>query len=496
MGAGGREAAGGGEAADLGTVGNRSSELSHQADRERRGRLRAKLRKHARRDLVRKVTWSKDFVSGSWAEVERLVPRDDRFLACGMRSRGAGRVTITKTAAGRAGYGNLQACSSVWACPCCAPKIMKQRADDLGRVLAWARREGHTVALITLTLRHHKPEHLADLWDLLSQGWGRVTSGAGWVSESEEKYRDWLDDWEHRRDLAERGLGRFPQGGRSGTPRRRRIGDQERYGVLGYARAVEVTHGSHGWHPHVHAVVILENKAGGAEGQFLGHQAAKALGRSMFDRWARAMPEQNRPDADSGGLDVTVSLAAEKKLAEYLTKDGLGDSDEHVRNSVEKAGRDVAMEATHGHAKLGRKPGSRTPFQILADLDYDRQTKKRADQDLATWLEWIEASSGRRQITWSVGLRELAGMLEDELTDEELAEADDPGDVVLTLPTDTWRAVRRESWVLLDILEIEGMEGLTGYLDRLGLEYGHPAYERMTEWADTDIPLWGDEDAA
>jgi hypothetical protein len=41
--------------------------------------------------------------------------------------------------------------------------------------------------------------------------------------------------------------------------------------------------------------------------------------------------------------------------------------------------------------------------------------------DLDVWLEFEEASYGRQQLTWSKGLREIAGLAAQEATDEELA---------------------------------------------------------------------------
>jgi len=478
--------------ARLGNTGNSfSAEFDHQSGRERRMRLQGKVRKHARRDLVEHRKWVKDFVNDLWSEDVRMVPRDDKYLACGMRSRGdSGRVQIrAKGDDGRAGFGNLQACGSVWGCPVCAAKIMRRRSRELGQVLAWARSEGHTIAMVTLTVRHQRGDRLSDVWDAVGDAWHAVTRGSKWASEKPEKYQERLEKWEAARELAIEGRGRYPRGGRENRPPVRRVGDQERFGVMGWARAAEVTFGANGWHVHVHAVVVLRNDQLGAEGQYNGQSAALQLGRRMYERWNASLPENHRGIEGSGGLDVQISAAAEKRLAEYLAKDGLDDDDvAHIKASNAKGANSVAMEATHGGAKQGKK-GGRTPFQILDGLDYDVQTKHAADQDLAAWLEWLDASEGRRQITWSQGLRELAGLAEEAAADEEIANEDEGGDVVLTLPRETWKAVRDERWVLLDVYEIEGMAGLTGYLDRLGLDYGYPATERMTEWAEDDGSL-------
>lgn len=299
-----------------------------------------------------------------------------------------------------AGYSGLATCASVWACPCCAAKIAHARAEDLGQVLSWATSEGHTVALATMTMRHHAGQQLRDSWNALGKAWGRVTSGGQW-----EKATD-------------------------------------RYGLLGFARAVEVTHGENGWHCHVHAVLVLEGP--------VSPQRVRLLGEHMFGVWERGLHSKGYTAVrDSGGLDVRVtSDETEERLAEYLCKQ-------------------LAVEATHGHAKQGRRKG-RTPFQIASDFF---ATGDMADLEL--WGEWEQASRGRRQLTWSQGLRELAGLAEDEATDDELA-AEEAGDEdLLQLPAETWRAIRDTAAVteLLDVAEGEGLTGAMRWLRVRGLGF-------------------------
>jgi hypothetical protein len=50
-------------------------------------------------------------------------------------------------------------------------------------------------------------------------------------------------------------------------------------------------------------------------------------------------------------------------------------------------------------------------------------TLTRKDPDDSTlWQEWEQASEGRRQLTWSEGIRALAGLAEQERSDEDIAE--------------------------------------------------------------------------
>lgn len=321
-------------------------------------------------------------------------------------------VRCTSTPDGpRAGFAGLATCGSVWACPVCAAKIAAERSAELVRTLEAVQAQGYRAALMTFTVRHSARHALRDVWGAVTRGWGRVTSGKGWKS------------------------------------------DQSRYGLGGWARAVEVTHGANGWHVHVHAVVVYRGTV----------QEGHDLGWSMWRRWLGGIERAGfTAVAGSGGFDVQVSEGGELgALGKYLAKQG-ADLD------------GLAAEAVTGQFKQGRK-GNRTPFQIARDVF----TSGDAD-DLDLWHEWERVSKGRRQLTWSKSLRELAD-LEDERTDEEIA-ADETGtadDDVVLLPAETWRAVRSTSWLLLDRVESEGRAGLVAWLDACGYAWHVPPSQRQ-----------------
>lgn len=332
-------------------------------------------------------------------EVTTLTKRLTHCRRKSINPTGAVGLRVSGAAGSRVvGYSGLVTCGSVWACPCCAAKIAQGRADDLGQVLTWATAAGHTVVLLTLTARHHAGQPLRQTWDAIGKAWTGLTKGRPWKTITAD------------------------------------------YGVLGFARALEVTHGDHGWHPHLHVVLVLEGP--------VSHGMVRLLGERTWDIWARGLAKKGYTALrDSGGLDIRVSTeATEQKLAEYFVKQ-------------------LAVEATHGHAKQGRKRG-RTPFQIAADFFATGLV-----DDLELWQEWEQASKGRRQLTWSHDLRTMAGLAETEATDEELAAADQGDDDMLQLPDDTWRAIRATAWELLDVAETEGPAGAARWLRKRGLGF-------------------------
>lgn len=425
--------------------------------------------------------------------IRTYVAAGDRYLACGVRRQDGNQGAPVKWdgEGTRAGIGNVQACGSVWACPVCAAQIQRERAEELRKVLAWAQTEGHTIVMATMTLRHYQRDTLADLWDAISTGWAGVTRGSQWASEKPEKYQDRLERWESARQAALDHVPgvRMPRGGHAGIRPERRIGDQERYGILGWSRTVEVTHGRHGWHPHVHAVLVIEGT--GPESEL----NAVVAGERMHARWSAALASAGYlSDRDNGGYHLLIGDAAQEAIIEYVTKDQGSDSPLVDADALSR-------EATMGAWKHGRRAGE-TPFQMLAAIDYDADEKGSAKRE-ARWREFVTASEGRRQMTWSAGLRDLAGLAERARTDEEIAADDRAGEVVLTVDADAWDAgAHALATTIMDVVEVEGVAGLRAFLDRAGIGYTLPAVERMDEWYveydDTPVPadesptLWRD----
>jgi len=329
-----------------------------------------------------------------------------------------------------AGYAGLETCGSVWACPVCASKIGAHRAAELATVLRAARADGYRLGMVTLTIKHKQGDELRALWDTVSGAWTSVISGRPWQRLEAE------------------------------------------YDVLGFTRSLEVTTGAHGWHVHIHAMVMLR---GDLEGDL-------GLGEHLYRRWAKAVDRRGFTTSRAG-FDARECTNDEQAIADYATKQahgGLGDAPERAPFTVDSAARESTMSAT----KVGRKAESRTPFGLLADVasygtpaDVARlpdRERKVAQRDLARWYEWEETSRRRRALTWSKGLREWA-KLQEELTDEAIAAEDHGGEAVLTLPRETYLALRRAD-MLPELLEVTedaaGSPTAVGeWLTALGLDW-------------------------
>jgi Replication protein len=216
--------------------------------------------------------------------------------------------------------------------------------------------------------------------------------------------------------------------------------DQELGGLLGWVRVVEATHGRSGWHLHVHVLVCWKRP--------VSLQLVQAIGHRMWQRWTKVLERRGLTSwKHRGGVDVRMASLNTDNLAHYFNK--------------------LAREVTSSHTKESR--GGRSPFGIVTD---GLRTGDADDLDL--WAEWEQASFGRRQLTWSLGdrdLRKLADLAEQ--SDEEIADEDLAGEDLIALPHPTWEALLMGELTtdLLDAAEIAGVEGACTFLRLRGLDW-------------------------
>jgi hypothetical protein len=282
---------------------------------------------------------------------------------------------VAKAPDGTTYYRGLVTCGSVTACPCCAARVRQARAEEIEAALRQHLGHGGGAAFVTLTLPHDAAVPLRGLWTAISSTWRGLMSG---------RHRQGL------RDL----------------------------GVVGTIRAVDVTHGRHGWHPHLHVLLFLEAPAEIEELQ--------ALHRYLRERWSRRVVALGfrEPGLYRGVRLLPVSAGDD--VGGYLTK--VGEADEPHQTP--------GLELARTDRKAGRAWGSRSPFAILADHHRHRRVSDRR-----LWEEWMLVSKGRRTLEWSRGLRAELLAEAPERTDEEIATETDPGTPVLLLAPVVWGQV-------------------------------------------------------
>lgn len=241
----------------------------------------------------------------------------------------------------KAHYGNLQRCGSVWCCPNCSPKITEQRKNEVKQAV-----ERHKGGLYMLTLTI--PHYMGDNLELLLLGF----RGA---------------------------LKRFF----NGTRKAKAIWAD--MGKIGHIKALEVTWGQNGWHPHYHILIFIDK-------ELSDYDTAP-----LVELWQNSCRLANLPIPNAKyGLDFR-----EGEYSEYVTKWGWG----------------VESEMTKGHLKKGR--GSNwsawdlLKYYAFGDGD-DVEKYGKLFQEFAIYFK------GSQQLHWSRGLKAMFGI--GEKTDEQIAD--------------------------------------------------------------------------
>jgi hypothetical protein len=330
----------------------------------------------------------------------------ERVRKCGKVGVGGDGHVMIKSRDGVAHYAGLATCGSIWACPVCSAKIRNHRALDISAATAAWDSAGNSVYMATLTFPHDMGMRLKELLPVVANGFRSVISGSRWTKAKEQ------------------------------------------LGIVGTIRALEVTHGQSGWHPHLHVLVFIDHNLTASElARFAGH--FRGQWATWITKAGYRLPHQQH------GVQITRCASAEE-AGQYIAKT--------------QDGRSVGNELARSDMKSGRG-GGRTPFEILDDF---RWTGDLAD--LALYREYEQATRGRQAITWSKGLR-AAVAVAPELTDEDIAAAEIGGEDLAVIHLDDWRNVVRIPGLtsyLLDQAESGGIAAVNAALDRHNLGRAMP----------------------
>lgn len=284
------------------------------------------------------------------------VTRLDRVAGCGRAAVDWYVPVLVKD--GVASFAGIITCGSVSACPVCSAKVRQEKAIEVEwRAKQWLQ-DGHGLLFVTLTLPHTMGDDLEDLLDGVLGSW-----------------RSMQQDHVLRRALRDAGY-------------------------VGPLRALEVTHGYNGWHPHLHLLLWFDAP--------LSAETAAALEDSLFVSWADQVESrlERRPSREHGvRADRVGAVRDSDAVAQYLVKmqDGYEPTPADARWSA-------AREMTRADLKRARK-SSRTPFQLAeAACTGDKRAQ-------AAWRRYERAMHGRRVLQWG---QKLYGVLKAEQTPPEV----------------------------------------------------------------------------
>lgn len=298
----------------------------------------------------------------------------------------------------KAFYGGLMVCGSVWVCPVCAAKISERRRSELRHAFDAHRADGGFCTMITLTFSHGRSDQLEDSLKALSEAAQKFRSGKAYD------------------------------------------GLRKEIGLIGSVRALEITYGENGWHPHIHILNMHTNEIDPWEREDFEER--------FYDLWAAACKKVGLKTSREHGLKLDDAAEAE----EYIGKWG----------DLVKSKWGIDREMTKANSKKGRV-GSLTPFDFLrvvvedGDLQYQPQFK-----------EYSDAMRGKHQLGWSPGLKKRFAIA--EKTDEEVAAAkEEPADLLGGLSWQDWRYILHNNYraKLLDYIESFGYDAA---IEKIGLK--------------------------
>jgi len=283
-----------------------------------------------------------------------LMPRE-RLALCGVALRyGASGVVVRRLPDGRACYSGLYRCGDFWRCPSCRVTLGIRRARQIETALRAHVDAGGSALLATYTVPHTRDESLPVVLARLADTWRRYAKSA-------------------LRDV----LGRH---------------------YVGAVRALEVTHGVSGWHPHYHALVFVSP----------GLPYLTPVSVALAERWSQVAGAEWRADVRQVARDGVAAVAR------YLTTDGISGASYEVASPAAKVS------------------AGRSYVQIL--WDYARY---RSSADAALVYEYAAALHGVHHLTVSPRLRCLYDFVDPASGWDEIADED----VLALLNSDEWLSI-------------------------------------------------------
>lgn len=248
--------------------------------------------------------------------------------------------------------GGLMHCGSPTACVSCSVKISLARNEVLQEIFVKALKEGKTISMITLTVKH--------------KGYNKRTKQQG----------------DALKTLLKAMQEAFKEVGRDVSSKDARDAGAH------WLRVLEVTAGHNGWHPHFH-VAVIHDKDFDIQG----------LGGDWFAVWSKYLVEAGlEAPTEEYGLHVLEGMGT-KERASYLTKaSGLG-----------------SLELTSESKKQGRN-GNRSIWEVHGDAVRGDRHSAILWKEYEQAIKGVRTFSPARDFASRYGLswRPVAEVLEDD----------------------------------------------------------------------------------
>lgn len=273
-------------------------------------------------------------------------------------------VKLLRDDSGRTFYSGLMQCGSVWNCPVCSRKINEYKATEMRQAFTAALDNKDNIELLTFTFPHSINQSLEVNLKKLSQARQHF-----WRSAIAKKFRN--------------------------------------AGYIGRIDSFEITHGSNGWHPHVHAIVFSNQKT-----------KASHFKDQLLKQWIKSLYKFELANSlELKGIERSLDIRNGSKAGEYVCKFGSDGDSKLTKDGSKNIHWDMADETTKAHIKTGRN-GSLTPFDMLR-LSSSLTDEKEIKSYRKLFREYSTCMKGKSQIRWSKGLRDYYDV-DPSLSDEEI----------------------------------------------------------------------------
>jgi len=317
---------------------------------------------------------------------EKIVSQ--RTANCGYKTIGRHAEINFNPLHGSVNVSNIETCASVWQCPVCRSKIMQKRANELQIIEERFKAEGGHTAMITFTVPHYKHQSLKTI-----QGNHKGKTGISGAMARLRQHRAW-------RSL------------------------KKQIGYISDCRATEITHGSNGWHQHMHMIIYTHRE--------IDIETTEPV---LLNLWADCCEAAQLDRPNNHGVKIT------RGASQYIAKWG------------------AASELTSTTAKEG-KNGNMSISEMEATMLTDPDSVKM------TLKEYYTTMKGRKLLTWS-GHNMRAQFLDTELTDEEIAKDDHgEGERLFVVDVKTWHQIYNTGLIgtMLSMIEKDPQNGLFAFL--------------------------------
>ena len=307
--------------------------------------------------------------------------------------------------------GQTAHCDNVHVCPSCSSRVLSARADEIEQMQELAHNRVYELVMFTFTMPHSKRDMLKDLIKQLNSAYSYINR--------HRAYKEILES-----------LGNH-------------LKSSDGQKCCGKIKSIEIMYGAHGWHPHIHLVVIVDKDA-----------PVLQYKEEISELWLKALQSVGVAKSSRSAEDVrkhgfTITKNPDPRYVAKEMSANIGGSNGSKKLASAKKSSDIAKEMTGQNNKTGRADGSITPFDILLKQIENLNDMKKFNKYLLLWIEYVCATFQLKKITWSPGLKAFFGI--GEKSDEEILDEENGGNVTAGLTTGLYSAIRKDcAWGRLE----------------------------------------------